>query len=116
VKLLFDANLSPALVGRLAGAFPESTHIRDIGLREAPDEAIWDYAKLNGMAIVSKDSDFRERSFVEGFPPKVIWLDVGNAGTTKVASLLQRERGRIEEFNASADSSLLVLSLDSAAI
>jgi hypothetical protein len=27
--------------------------------------------------IVSKSSCFRERSYVEGFSPKIIWLDVG---------------------------------------
>jgi predicted nuclease of predicted toxin-antitoxin system len=31
---------------------------------------IWEHAKSHGFAIVSKDTDFRERSFVEGFPPK----------------------------------------------
>jgi len=43
---------------------------------------------------VSKDTDFRERSFVEGFPPRIIWLDVGNAGTRSIADLLRRERHR----------------------
>ena len=41
----------------------------------------WEYAHKEGFAIVSKDTDFRERSYVEGAPPKVVWLDVGNAGT-----------------------------------
>ena len=36
------------------------------------------------FAIVSKDSDFREGSFAEGHPPKVIWLAVGNAGTAEI--------------------------------
>ncbi len=38
--------------------------------------------------IVSKDTDFHERSYVEGFPPKVIGLDVGNAGTVAIAEVL----------------------------
>ncbi|MBV8055903.1 MAG: DUF5615 family PIN-like protein [Deltaproteobacteria bacterium] len=33
--LLFDENLSPKLVGRVAKKFPDSTHVRDIGLRGA---------------------------------------------------------------------------------
>ena len=73
MKLLFDANLSPALAKRLNAEYPHSTHVRDVGLRTAPDAEIWNHAKANGFAIVSKDTDFRERSFVEGFPPKVIW-------------------------------------------
>lgn len=76
VKIIFDANLSPSPVSRLAADYPGSSHLRDVGLREASDADIWDYAKAHGFAIVSKDTDFRERSFVEGSPPKIIWLDV----------------------------------------
>jgi predicted nuclease of predicted toxin-antitoxin system len=72
LKLLFDANLSPALVTVLGTEFPDSAHVRDVGLRSASDAEIWTYAKANEFAIVSKDTDFRERSFVEGFPPKVL--------------------------------------------
>jgi predicted nuclease of predicted toxin-antitoxin system len=37
--------------------------------------------------IVSKDTEFREQSYLEGFPPKIIWLVVGNAGTGAIAQL-----------------------------
>jgi predicted nuclease of predicted toxin-antitoxin system len=110
VKLLFDANLSPALVDRLHSEYPGSIHVRDADLRSGTDAQIWDHARAHGFAIVSKDTDFRERSFVEGFPPKVVWLDVGNAGTTQVDALLRRERQRVEQFGQSADESLLILS------
>jgi predicted nuclease of predicted toxin-antitoxin system len=81
VKLLFDENVSPTLVARLASEYPGTAHVRDVGLRGAADDRIWQHARAEGFAIVSKDTDFRERSYVEGFPPKIIWLDVGNAGT-----------------------------------
>jgi hypothetical protein len=32
LKLLFDANLSPKLVGRLAALFPDSNNVFDTGL------------------------------------------------------------------------------------
>jgi predicted nuclease of predicted toxin-antitoxin system len=83
VKLLFDENVSPKLVDRLTLEFPGSAHVRDVGLRAAEDHQVWEYARAHAFAIVSKDTDFRERSFVEGFPPKIIWLDVGNAGQPK---------------------------------
>ena len=116
MKLLFDANLSPALVKGLGSEYPDSAHVRDVGLRTASDAEIWNYAKANGLAIVSKDTDFRERSFVEGFPPKVIWLDVGNAGTEQILTLLQREGLRVGEFDRLADASLLILSLGASAV
>jgi len=37
VKLLFDQNLSPALVGRLGDLFPGSVHVWTIGLDAVPD-------------------------------------------------------------------------------
>ena len=116
MKALFDANLSPALVKALNLPFPKSAHVRDVGLRTANDDEIWNYAKVNGCTIVSKDTDFRERSFVEGAPPKVIWLDVGNAGTDEIVALVQRERRRILEFEAQPDASLLILSLGVSAV
>ena len=116
MTLLFDANLSPALLVHLRAEYPGSAHVRDVGLRRGTDGEIWDYAKANDFAIVSKDTDFRERSFVEGFPPKVLWLDVGNAGTGPIAALLKTERLRVERFGASSDTSLLILSLGAGAV
>ena len=116
MKLLFDANLSPALVTRLGAEYPGSLHVRDVSLRSATDAQIWDYARTHGFVIASKDTDFRDRSFVEGFPPKVIWLDVGNAGTGPIEALLRNEQQRIEAFAAATDSSLLILSIGASAV
>jgi predicted nuclease of predicted toxin-antitoxin system len=116
VKILFDANLSPALVAGLRAEYPGSTHVRDVNLRSASDAQIWEYAKTHGFEIASKDTDFRERSFVEGFPPKVIWLDVGNAGTAEIVALLQSERQRVETFARTTDASLLILSIGARAV
>lgn len=116
MKILFDANLSPALVTRLAAEYPNSAHVREVGLRSAPDAEIWDYAKTHGFVVASKDTDFRERSFVEGFPPKVIWLDVGNAGTGAIEALLRSEQQRVETFGVASDASLLILSIGARAV
>jgi predicted nuclease of predicted toxin-antitoxin system len=77
VKLLFDENVSPKLADRLSQEFPGSVHVRSVGLRGASDQEIWAHCKAHGFAVVSKDTDFRERGFVAGSPPKVVWLDVG---------------------------------------
>lgn len=59
---------------------PGRIHLREVGLRGAKDRRIWISGRAQGFAIVAKDVDFRERGFIEGFPPKVIRLNVGNAG------------------------------------
>jgi len=112
VKLLFDANLSPTLVAHLRTHYPGSLHVRDVGLRAGSDTQIWDYATAEGCIVVSKDTDFRERSFVEGFPPKVVWLHLGNAGTIEIATRLRDAQAAITHFVADSDQSLLVISSD----
>jgi predicted nuclease of predicted toxin-antitoxin system len=109
VKLLFDENLSPRLVSLLSPVFPESKHVGAAGLHGQPDTAIWDYARQHNFMILSKDDDFRQRSFLLGAPPKVIWLSVGNAGTDAIAALLMQTQTVIEAFLASPEESLLIL-------
>ena len=81
MKLIFDENLSHKLPQLVTPEFPDSEHVRDVGLLGATDEQIWGYARTHGFVIVSKDTDFRNLTATNGPPPKVIWLDVGNAGT-----------------------------------
>jgi predicted nuclease of predicted toxin-antitoxin system len=47
-----------------------------LDLESKSDSEIWQYAKDNGFVIVSRDSDFQERSLVAGHPPQVIWLKI----------------------------------------
>jgi predicted nuclease of predicted toxin-antitoxin system len=44
MKLLFDQNLSPKLVSRLADLFPGSSHVQSEGLDSANDDQIWEHA------------------------------------------------------------------------
>jgi predicted nuclease of predicted toxin-antitoxin system len=112
VKLLFDENLSHRLVELLREEFPGSSHVRAIGPLGAADGLVWDHARDHGFMIVSKDNDFRQRSFLDGAPPKVIWLRVGNAGTAAIAGLLRREQARVGAFGLDVEGALLVLALD----
>ena len=55
--------------------------VREVGLREAKDSAIWQYALQNNAAILTKDEDFAERCLRTQSPPVVVWLRIGNATT-----------------------------------
>lgn len=110
MKLLFDENLSPRLVPRLLDAFPGSAHVRDVGLARATDSAIWDYALNHGYAIVSKDSDFHQVSFVRGQPPKVIWLRRGNCTTADIETMPRSNRVGILAFGNEDAATFLALS------
>ena len=71
MRLLLDQNLSPRLLPFLGDFYPGSRHVRELGLQAADDDAVWRHAAEHGFAIVSKDADFHERSFLLGHPPKV---------------------------------------------
>jgi predicted nuclease of predicted toxin-antitoxin system len=116
MKLLFDEDLGPRLAEVLASEYPDSVHVRHVGLLGAADAMVWRHARGEGFAIVSKDSDFRDRSFVEGAPPRIIWLDVGNAGTDAIAGLLRSEVARVAAFASQSEASLLILSLESPSV
>jgi predicted nuclease of predicted toxin-antitoxin system len=47
MKLLFDQNLSPRLATRLQDLFPDSSHVFNLGLDQADDMEVWEYARQN---------------------------------------------------------------------
>ena len=111
MKLLFDENLSYHLVRLLGDMFPHCEHVRNVGLNDADDQAIWEYARWENFIIVSKDADFLQRSFLLGHPPKVIWIRLGNCSTKDVESGLRRSASEIELFVNDEEKSLLILTL-----
>jgi predicted nuclease of predicted toxin-antitoxin system len=109
MKLLFDENLSPKLPHLVGTTYPDSRHVRELGLKGQTDEAIWNYAKVNGFTLVSKDKDFYQRALLYGAPPKFIWLCLGNCTRNDLLALIQRHEQDILAFEASPES-VLVLS------
>jgi predicted nuclease of predicted toxin-antitoxin system len=109
MKLLFDQNLSPRLPRILTDIYPESVHVRGIGMRDATDTVIWEYAKTKDFVIVSKDSDFQARSLLYGSPPKFIWLRVGNCPVKSIEELLRNHSVAIHTFAQDHAQSHLML-------
>src|ERR1700677_2787988 len=110
MKLLFDENLSPKLPRLLAALFPDSSHVRDCGLRGLPDEDVWEYARSNGFIIISKDSDFQQRSLLYGHPPKIVWLRIGNCTRQQLIQLITSHEKDIRALDTDPFETVLVLS------
>ena len=110
MRLLFDQNLSHRLTETLLDLYPESVHVRDVGLESADDLEVWTHARDNGYAVVSKDSDFRQLSFILGYPPKVIWIRRGNCSTAEVESMLRDRYADIAAFDRDEQGTFLALS------
>jgi predicted nuclease of predicted toxin-antitoxin system len=79
-------------------------------LKEAEDPTVWEHAKQQGFIIVSKDSDFHQRSFVFGFPPKVVWIRLGNCTTADVEQVIRKNFDLIKVFAEDEEAAFLVLS------
>ena len=109
MKLLFDENLSHKLVRALEDLFPDSEHVRNLGLKAADDHLIWEHAKNKDLIIVSKDSDFYQRSLLFGHPPKVIWIRRGNCSTVAVEAILRLHFQDVKDFYEDPYESFLIL-------
>lgn len=105
MKLLFDQNLSYKLVRSFSDEFPGSAHVRDLGLASAVDIEVWEYAKQFDFTIVSKDTDFSQRGFLFGPPPKVVWIRLGNCSTKEIEDVLHSYSAEIRQFGSDPDSS-----------
>jgi predicted nuclease of predicted toxin-antitoxin system len=109
VKLLLDENLSPRLVGSLGDLYPGSQHVHSLNLGGADDSEVWGHAKSHGFAIMSKDSDFAERSVLESDPPKILWIRLGNCSTAEVESLLRFAHETVRAFLEEDEETCLLL-------
>ena len=109
MKLLFDQNLFPRLVSRLADLYPGSSHWHVLGLDRAADDLVHEHARKEGFAIVTKDADFSDLCLLQGFPPKVIWIRRGNCATAEIERMLRAHRSDVESLLA--DPFLGVLTL-----
>ena len=109
MKLLLDQNISARLVETLLLHFPESRHVSRLGLGSATDLQIWDHARSNGFAIVSRDADFHHMSVLYGAPPKIVWLRLGNCSTADIGRCLLSNVERLKAFADDETTSLLIL-------
>ena len=109
MKLLFDHNLSLRLVTALTDFYPESTHVFVVGLHQAYDTEIREYARLNQFIIVTRDADFSDLCLLMGFPPKVIWIRLGNCSTDNIERLLREKVEDIKNLNENEVIGVLTL-------
>jgi predicted nuclease of predicted toxin-antitoxin system len=109
LKLLYDQNLPARFVTSLADLFPGSEHLKNVGLATANDRTVWDYAGKKGFAIISKDSDFHQMSFLYGAPPKAIWRRCGSCSVAELETIIRQDHGKIKKFMESADEAFLVI-------
>ena len=107
MNLLFDQNISPKIIKQIEGNFPGAKQVRHLGLENASDLEIFEYAKRHGFAVVTFDSDFVDLNVIRGFPPKIIWLKTGNLTTKSVTELIYKNMVVIQSFLQSEEDEIL---------
>ncbi len=50
------------------------------------------------MHILTKDKDFKDIQELRGFPPKIIWLRIGNCSTQEFIELINKNFAEIKSF------------------
>jgi len=98
MKLLFDQNISYRILKKLPDVYSGSSHVKSVGLMNASDIEIWEYAKLHQFIIVTQDSDFNDLFLLKGFPPKILWFQTSNLRTDDLALILKNQQNDIIDF------------------
>ena len=98
MKILLDQNISYRLVKIISQQYPDAKQVRELGLENATDIEIFEFAGKNGYTIVTFDSDFCDLNNLKGFPIKVIWLRTGNTTTKNLAGIFRNKYDLIRKF------------------
>lgn len=99
IHLLIDENLPASLAEHL----PVScAHATDLGA-QLTDHQLWAHARDNQWIILTRDSDFFDRLMLDGPPPKVVWVRLGNIRRKDLEAMMQRLWPRIASLLVSAD-------------
>ena len=89
---LFDENLPRHI--RFTPSQPV-THVETLGV-SPEDAAVWEYARLGELVIVTKDADFSDRILLSQPPPWVVHLRIGNMRRADFHAFLARIWPQVE--------------------
>lgn len=90
MKFLIDNQLPPKLAQWITTQGYDVAHVQDIGLADAPDIEILEFAANNRYVLVSKDEDFLHLSLTRRGRPQIVWVRLGNCRTISLLSVFGR--------------------------
>jgi predicted nuclease of predicted toxin-antitoxin system len=79
VHFLIDNQLPSALAAWLCERGHDAEHVLNLGLAQAKDTPVWQYAQDHGAVLITKDEDFAEWVRRGRLGPQVVWLRIGNS-------------------------------------
>ena len=96
MNFLVDANLPPRLCVWLRQRGHTGTHLDELQSLRLADKLVWNLATTRQEIIVSKDTDFYERSLLLGKPPQVLLIALGNCSNDDLIAALDLSWTSIE--------------------
>ena len=88
-QIWVDAQISPGLASWLRATFGvDARALRDLDLRDAEDQVIFDRARTASAIVVTKDRDFVDLVTRHGAPPQTVWLTCGNTSNAYLREVL----------------------------
>ena len=112
-----DSQLPPQLASWLSQTFNvEAYALRDLDLRDAEDEQIFQKARQQGIVIMSKDSDFVDMVLRFGVPPQLLWVTCGNVTNQRLQNLLAQIFPRAQELLVSGEAVVEIADLEATKI
>jgi|ERR1041385_7602659 predicted nuclease of predicted toxin-antitoxin system len=88
MRFLVDAQLPPALARWLGQHGVSATAVRDVGLRDADDGSIRNFATAGDWTVLTKDEELVARCIGNPAAPAVVWLRIGNCTNRRLFAWL----------------------------
>ena len=91
MNFLVDNQLPDALCSFFTTHGHRSGHVLGLGMDEASDLEIWNYAAKGDWIVVSKDEDFLHLANRPGDAGKLLWVRIGNCRKHALLQVLDGE-------------------------
>ncbi len=104
MTIWIDAQMSPSIAAWVSSAFGvHAVAVRDVGLRDAKDQEIFQAARKVNAVVMTKDSDFVLLLERFGPPPQVVWITCGNTSNARLTEILTNTLPRTLELLKSGE-------------
>ena|SRR3972149_502728 len=101
MRFLCDVHISYKIASYLDSLGYEAIHVNDILDKwNTKDKDICNYADLNDLIVITKDSDFRDSFFIRQTPKKLIKINLGNISNQDLIKILSENIDSINKLNS----------------
>jgi predicted nuclease of predicted toxin-antitoxin system len=102
--VILDVHLTPGLALWITSTLHvECFSAKFLGLTQAQDSQIFDFARIHDAIVITKDDDFVSLLSRKGAPPKVIWLTCGNTSRQRLTEIFNDNLAKALELLQSSD-------------